>query len=195
MPANLGDSLLDRMERAVLKVRERLLRATGALERARIPYAVVGGNAIAAWVARVDESAVRNTRDVDLLVRRDDFDSVTQALVAEGFIYRHSSGLDLFLDGTQAKARDGVHVVFAGERVRPEELLPNPDIDDAEALGPFRVLSLPGLVQIKLTAFRDKDRTHLRDLIDVGLVDASWPARFPPELAQRLQSLLDTPGG
>ena len=42
---------------------------------------------------------------------------------------------------------------------------------------------------MKLTSFRDKDRTHLRDLIDVGLLDATWPARFPPELAARLQGV------
>jgi len=50
-------------------------------------------------------------------------------------------------------------------------------------------------VRIKLTAFRDKDRTHLRDLLEVGLIDKSWCPRFPPELSARLQSLVDTPGG
>ena len=48
---------------------------------------------------------------------------------------------------------------------------------------------------MKLTAFRDKDRTHLRDLIDVGLVDNSWVPRLPPDLGTRLQRLLDTPEG
>ena len=48
---------------------------------------------------------------------------------------------------------------------------------------------------MKLTSYRDKDKTHLRDMIDVGLVDAAWPARYPPELAARLQHLLDTPDG
>jgi hypothetical protein len=48
---------------------------------------------------------------------------------------------------------------------------------------------------MKLTSFRDKDRVHVRDLIDVGLVDASWTSRFPSELAARLQQLLDTPDG
>ena len=48
---------------------------------------------------------------------------------------------------------------------------------------------------MKLTSFRDEDRTHLRDLIDVGLIDATWPARFPSELGQRLQLLLDNPDG
>ena len=41
----------------------------------------------------------------------------------------------------------------------------------------------------------DKDRTHLRDLIEVGLLDASWVARLPSELGVRLQHLLDNPEG
>jgi hypothetical protein len=71
----------------------------------------------------------------------------------------------------------------------------NPDVTDSENAERFRVIALDALVRVKLTAFRDKDRVHLRDLIDVGLVDAAWSARLPPELATRLQSLLDTPGG
>src|SRR5437588_2043084 len=81
----MGVEILDRMERAVAKVRERLLRATQALNAAGIPYAVVGGNAVASWVATIDEGAVRNTRDVDLLVRRDDLPAVTDALERAGF--------------------------------------------------------------------------------------------------------------
>jgi hypothetical protein len=186
---------LDAMERAVGKVYERLLRATVALERAGIAYAVVGGHAVAAWVARIDESATRNTRDVDILIRRDDLEAVKSALEKAGFVYRHSAGVDLFLDGPEAKARDAVHVVFAGEKVRPHESLPNPDVTDSELADRFRILSLPALVRVKLTAFRDKDRTHLRDLLEVGLIDASWAARLPPELAARLQTLIDSPEG
>jgi hypothetical protein len=191
----LGPFSLERMVRAVERVRERLLRATGALEQAQVSYAVVGGNAVAAWVSRVDESAVRNTQDVDILVRRADFDAVKGALESVGFQYRHSAGLDLFLDGPNAKARDAVHLVFSGEKVRAEEALPNPDVAESESAGPYKVLGLRALVQIKLTAFRDKDRTHLRDLLDVGLIDGSWGRHYPPELAERLQSLVDTPGG
>jgi hypothetical protein len=68
----MNSDILDRMERAVAKVRERLLRATTALNQIGIPYAVVGGNAVASWVATIDEGAVRTTRDIDLLVRRSD---------------------------------------------------------------------------------------------------------------------------
>src|ERR1700686_2317788 len=95
----LGDISWERMIRAVEKVRERLMRAAAALERAGVPYAVVGGNAVAAWVSRVDEAAVRNTQDVDILIRRGDLEAAKQALAAAGFIYRHSSSIDMFLDG------------------------------------------------------------------------------------------------
>jgi len=185
----------ERMIRAVEKVRERLLRATAALEKAGVPYAVVGGNAIASWVSAVDEAAVRNTQDVDLLLRRTDLEAATAALAQVGFVRRHVAGIDLFLDGAKAKARDAVHVVFAGEKVRPDYLLPAPDIAEAEQASLFRVLTLEALVRMKLTSFRDKDRTHLRDLLEVGLVDQTWCKRFPPALAARLQELIDNPQG
>src|SRR2546429_5314453 len=78
--------ILDRMERAVAKVRERLLRATAVLNAAGIPYAVVGGHAVASWVATVDEGAVRNTRDIDLLIRRADLPAFSAALEQAGFV-------------------------------------------------------------------------------------------------------------
>ena len=183
------------MVNAVEKVRQRLLRATAALRAAGVEYAVAGGNAVAAWVSTVDESAVRNTQDVDVLVRRVDFDRVRAALESAGFVYRHTAGLDVFLDGPNARAREGVHIVFANEKVRPHEHAANPDVTESRNTGQFTILDLQALVQVKLTAFRDKDRTHLRDLIEVGLVDATWPARFPPALGERLQTLLDTPEG
>src|SRR5437016_1588410 len=68
----MNGDILDRMERAVAKVRERLLRASATLNQAGVPYAVVGGHAVASWVATVDEGAVRNTPDIDLLIRRAD---------------------------------------------------------------------------------------------------------------------------
>lgn len=180
---------------AVELVRRRLLKASAALGSAGIDYAVVGGNAIAAWVATVDRAAVRNTQDVDIMIRRQDLDAASKALEGAGFVHRHARGLDLFLDGPDAGPREAVHLVFAGELVKPGEPASNPDVVPFTDMGAFRVLNLESLVQIKLTAFRDKDRTHLRDLIEVGLVDQSWTDRLPPALAERLQGILDTPDG
>lgn len=86
-----------------------------------------------------------------------------------------------------------MHLVFAGEKVKNHELFPAPDITQREPAGMFQVVSLAGLVCMKLTAFRDKDRVHLRDLLDVGLIDRSWLSRLPTALAERLQRLIDEP--
>ncbi len=195
MTAPLHEFSLDRMVHAVERVRIRLLRTTAILGQAGIAYAVVGGNAVAAWVARVDEAAVRNTQDVDILLRREDLDRAKIAMEIGGFIFRHVKSIDMFLDGPNAKARDAVHVIFAGERVKSDDAMPAPPVDDVDESGPFRIATLAALVQMKLTAFRDKDRTHLRDMLDVGLIDATWVSRLPKPLSSRLQLLLDTPEG
>jgi hypothetical protein len=192
---SIGSFSLDRALNAVEKVRQRLLRAAAALRAGNVLYAIAGGNAVALWVSRVDDAAVRNTQDVDVLLRREDFAAAKTALESAGFVHRHISGLDVFLDGPGAKPRDAVHVVFANEKVRPHEPLANPDVNQSEDAGLFRVIALDALVRIKLTAFRDKDRTHLRDLIEVGLIDAAWVAKLPPVLAERLHQLLDNPDG
>ncbi|MGH7140885.1 MAG: nucleotidyl transferase AbiEii/AbiGii toxin family protein [Pirellulales bacterium] len=185
-------------ERALMaaeKVKERLQRATRALDAAGVPYAVAGGNAVAEWVGRVDEDAVRTTRDVDLLVRRSDLAAARAALEAAGFVYHHVLNVDTFIDGPQGKPSGGVHLLFAGEKVRPRDEFPMPDLDESQRAVEFQVATLEALVRMKLIAWRDKDRTHLRDLIGVGLVDATWPMRLPPPLGDRLQQLLDDPNG
>lgn len=183
------------MEFAVERVKDRLRRATGALEAARVPYAVIGGNAVAAWVASVDPAAVRNTQDVDILLRRADLDAAARALESAGFVRRHVAGIEMFLDGPNAKARDAVHVLFAGEKVRSDSLAPSPDVNESEMPDQFRLVTVEALVRMKLTSFRRKDQVHLMDMLDVGLVDASWTQRLPPDMAARLQQLIDTPEG
>lgn len=187
--------ILDRMERAVAKVRERLLRTTTALNRAGIPYAVVGGHAVASWVATVDEGAVRNTRDVDLLVRREDLPALTAALETAGFVPATSFGVTMFLEGPDAKPSESVHLVFANEKVKEDYPFPSPDIETIDDPAGFRVLTFESLVLMKLFSNRDKDKTHIRDMIGVGLLDQSWLAKLPPVLATRLQAILDTPEG
>jgi hypothetical protein len=195
MSQTLGPFSLDVAEQAVKDVRLRLLKAAKALAKAKIPYAVIGGNAVALWVSRVDKAAVRNTQDVDILVRRADFSSVKSVLESVGFTYRHVASLDVFLENPSRSPRDAVHILFAGEKVRPDESASNPDVSESEDAGKYRVISLEALVRIKLTAFRDKDRMHLRDLIEVGLLGTDWLGRLSSPLADRLQQLLDNPLG
>ena len=177
----LKDFSWERMIGAVKDVRERTLRAARALRKVGIPHVVVGGNAVAAWVARVDQEAVRNTKDVDLLVPRQDFERVVAALQAAGFVHQNVAGVDLFLDGPQGSVRSAIHILFAGEKVRPDYLLPAPEIDESEAGPEFPVPTLEALVRMKLTSFRLKDQVHLLDLLEVGLIDGSWCGRLPAE--------------
>jgi hypothetical protein len=185
-------------ERALMaaeKVKERLRRATKALDDAGVPYAVAGGNAVAEWVGRVDEDAVRNTRDIDLLIRRIDLPAARNALEKVGFVYCQLLDVDMFIDGPQGRPSGGVHVLFAGEKVRLDYEHASPDLDESERAAEFQVATLKALVRMKLIANRRKDQVHLLDLIGVGLIDATWPARYPPPLGERLQQLLDDPNG
>lgn len=197
-----GETSWSRMSEGIEKVKDRLRRATALLEAAGLPYAVIGGNAVAAWVSRVDDSVVRNTRDVDLLVRREDMDAIIAAMAGGGLIHRSVSILggkgriEMFLDGPGAKARDGVHLIFSGEKVSSESLEPSPEVEEIDAThSEFRLIDLHALITMKLTSYRDKDRVHLRDMMEIGMLDESWLTRVPVSLRGRLQALLDDPDG
>jgi hypothetical protein len=189
------------MAQGVEAVRIRLERAAAALGGLGVRYAVVGGNAVAAWVSRVDAAAVRSTRDVDLLLRREDMERARTALAAAGFVHRRiaslgkAASMDVFLDGPEANVRDAIHILWAGEKAVPDAIEATPDLGHTEPGDGFELIPLPDLVRMKLISFRDKDRMHLRDLISVGLLDDTWPERFPPALGQRLRLILDDPEG
>ncbi|MEO8350082.1 MAG: hypothetical protein ABI680_00035 [Chthoniobacteraceae bacterium] len=201
-PIIYGSVSWENMSNGIEKVKDRLRRAATVLEKAGVRYAVIGGTAVAAWVSRVDESVVRNTRDVDLLLDRSEFARAITALEAAGFIHKSASSLggagriEMFLDGPRAKARDAVRVIFAGEKVLEDSLLPSPEVGEVDAsTGEFRLLDLEALVRMKLTSFRDKDRVHLRDMMETGQIEATWLERVPVELRSRLAALLADPNG
>jgi hypothetical protein len=176
-------------------VTDRLQRITKALEESGVPYALVGGQAVALWVATKDPAAVRTTKDVDILLRRDDVPRARAAAQASGLDYFETMGVGMFLERTDPNPRHAVHLVWAGEKVRPEYPLPSPDVEQRESLEPGKhVVSLAGLVLMKLMANRDQDRVHLRDMIDVGLIARSMLSELPSELGTRLDSLLAEAG-
>ncbi len=190
-----GFDVLDRVEQAIAVGKERLKRAVAALDVAGIPHAVAGDHAVAAWVARVDPAAVRTSVDIDLLIERADLPRAIVALEAVGFIHSFTFGINIFVDGPQGKAREAVHILFAGEPVKPTDPVPSPEVFATQSIDGYPIVELDRLIMMKLTAFRLVDRTHLRDMIDVGLIDASTPDRLPPELRPRLEQLLADPNG
>ncbi len=182
--------ILDRMERAAQIVRERLVRAAKMMEDAGVDYAVVGGNAVGFWVATVNEEAVRTTRDVDVMISRQHWSRLCEAMQAGGFVFRHAAGVDMFIDPNgPSKAVNAVHVIFAGERVSAKQIVPNPPLENAVEFEGIRVIGLAELVRMKLASWRLKDRVHLEDMKGVGLLDSVPPESLPPELRKRYASL------
>lgn len=175
------------------RVIERLQRAEQALRLASVEHAIIGGHAVAAWVSTVNPSATRFTKDVDLLVRRVDLETIKSALHSVGFVYRHAAKIHFFLDGPEGKFEEGVHLIFAEEPIKSSDVMPAPTLAEREVLNGRSVISLTGLLQMKLIAYRLKDQMHLVDLAQLGLIDRTWVSRFEEPLASRLQQIIDSP--
>jgi hypothetical protein len=196
----LGLPSWDRVMRAVEKVKDRLHITTAALEKAGVPYAVCGDFAVAAQVGRVDKSAVRTSAQVEALVRRADLTLVEGALIGAGFVRRLPDPTDkrnlvAFQNQPRGRIFGAVLLMFAGERLLPANPVTNPGVSESDVIEGYRVLSLDALVRVELATRGALHGMRVRDLMDVGLVDASWRARVPAELLGRLQELLDTPEG
>jgi hypothetical protein len=111
-----------------------------------------------------------------------------------GYHHRNVSGVEMFVEHPDVSARDAIHVLFVGKVERKGEE-PNPDIEPWVRSDDLRTISLEALVRMKLNAFRDIDRVHLRDMISVGLIDESWLEKYPLTLRLRLSELLNDPDG
>lgn len=189
----VGEQLWNRIGESMERVERRLRRTISILESAGIPFAVVGGNAVRIWVAQVDPGAVRATNDVDVLIRPDDLECVQKVMQEHGFHYRQVAGLPMFLEGNDDSVRNAIHVVLANQMVRDDDYEPNPDVEPTEYGDGIRTLPVDRLVRMKLNSYRLKDRVHLIDMIQVGIIDESWLNKFPRLLADRLKSLLENP--
>lgn len=173
---------------------ERLLESVAqSLDDADVPYAVIGGNAVAAWVAAVDEGAVRATKDVDVLLRRSDLPAAASALRCARLTLYEVHGVTMFLDPRNPNPNTGVHVVFAGEKVLPSSTHPAPDVATAvRTKSGFLVIDLPSLLLMKLDAFRRIDQVHVEDLLATGLINEDAIAGLPDDLRARLRQIQST---
>ncbi|MBK8268719.1 MAG: hypothetical protein IPK83_10625 [Planctomycetes bacterium] len=195
-PVRIPMEWIMRAERAVEKVRERLLRTCQALEGADVPYVVIGGNAVAVWVGSKDEGAIRNTKDVDVLLNRADLGRAETAMAAAGFDMADVDGITMFLDRADPMPSRGVHVIFAGERIKQHDAYPAPDvvkgIRSAEGVD---AIQLRELLILKLIAVRRIDQVHIGDMIRVGLIDDAVADQIPAELRPRLEEIRANPDG
>jgi hypothetical protein len=182
MPAFINTFFEERVEQLfnLAGIAERLFSSAG------LEYRVVGGLAVYLYVEEVEPDAGRLTKDVDIAVRRADLEKIAQAAASFGLQHRHVAGVDMLVRPDQPSARRAIHLVFAGEKVRPQDPEPIPELGTPRQIGGLRLIPLASLIRMKLTSFRLKDQTHLKDLDEAGLITRETEAGLSPVLADRL---------
>jgi len=153
---------------------------------AGLEYRVVGGVATYLYVEEAEPDAGRLTKDVDIIVRRADLENIAKAAESFGLRHRHVAGVDMLVRPDRPSARRAIHLVFAGEKVRPEDPEPIPELGPSRRIRELRLIALADLVRMKLTSFRAKDEAHLKDLDEAGLITPQVEAGLSPILAERL---------
>jgi len=164
-----------------------LHKITGPLMAEGAPHELIGGLAVLVHVEEADPEHSTLTRDVDLMIRCVDLERVC------GIAARNR--LHPLVQGEPGSASNVVHLLFSGEKVRPNQATPNPPIqpETKSILGvDVFIIPVPDLVRMKLSAYRDKDRVHIRSLDAAGLITAEVENALPEELQARLQHIRET---
>ena len=102
----------------------------------------------------------------------------------------------MFLERADTMPRRGVHVIFAEEKIIPHDLYPAPPVvTGIRSPEGVDAIDLRELLILKLIAFRDIDRVHIRDMIRVGLIDDTVAERITPPLRPRMEEIRADPDG
>lgn len=160
-----------------------------AFSSAGLDYRVVGGLAAYLYVEEAAPDAGRLTKDIDIVVRREDLEKIAKAVEPFGLQYRHAAGVDMLVQKGQPSARRAVHMVFTGEKVRQEYLEPAPEMGTGRTIQGVRLVPLADLIRMKLTSFRLKDKMHVKDLDDVGVITPEIEAGLSPIFLERLEQI------
>lgn len=159
-----------------------------AFTAAGLEYRVVGGLAAYLYVEEREPDAGRLTRDIDITVRREDLTAIARAVEPFGLQYRHVAGVDMLIQSGQP-ARRAVHMVFSGEKVRPDYSDSVPEMGTCRILQGVRLVPVEDLIRMKLTSFRLKDQVHLQDLDEAGVITPEIESALSPLHQQRLQQV------
>ncbi len=193
--ADRGEAVNLVFEQSLFDLAGILHKITGPLMAEHVQHELIGGLAVLVHVEAADPEHTTLTRDVDLMIRRSDLERASEIAARHGFRFRHTAGPDMLLYGDTTSARNAVHLLFSGEKVRPNQATPNPPIqpEKKSLLGTeVFVIPVPDLVRMKLSAFRDRDRVHIRSMDAAGLITAEVEKALPVELQERLQHVRET---
>jgi len=162
-------------------------RIDKAFAAAGLEYRVAGGLAAYLYVEEGEPDAGRLTRDIDIVVRREDLAAIAEAVEPFGLQYRHAAGFDMLVQTAAPSARRAVHMIFSGEKVRTEYPEPTPHLGGYRLVKGIRLIPLADLVRMKLSSFRAKDETHIIDLDEIGLITPEMENALLPTHRQRLE--------
>lgn len=166
------------------RVHQAMRRAARLLDKAGIPYALMGGMAVNA------HGAERTTKDVDILLTPEGFERFRTELV--GDTYEPVAGRSRrFVDKT-----NGVEVDILLTGRYPGRGGPGPFAfpDPAEAserIGKIHVVTLRQLIQLKLAARRHYDFGDVVFLIKVHGLDESFAEQLHPSVRRDYFECLD----
>jgi hypothetical protein len=182
-------------EERVFELIGTLQKLSAPLEDAGVPHELVGGLAVFLHVENADSTHSSLTRDIDILIERVDLGRVVAIAEKQGFRFRHSAGLDMLLYGETTSARNAIHLLFAGERVKESQLEAHPGIRPVKAGlhgQDFLVIPVADLVRMKLSSYRDKDRVHIRGMDAAGLITEEVEGALSEALRERLRDVRAT---
>ena len=147
------------------------------------------GLAIFLHVENADSTHSSLTRDIDVMIQRDDLARVVA--IAEEHGFRHSAGLDMLLYGETNSAPNAIPLLFTGEKVKAAQLEVHPTIRPVR-VGihgqDFLVIPVGDLVRMKLCSNRDKDRVHVRGMDAAGLITQEVEQGLNEDLRSRIGS-------
>jgi hypothetical protein len=172
-----GQSINTLFEAQLFALVGTLERIARPLAAEKIAYELIGGGAVMVHVNRVDPSAVRNTKDIDIMIHRADLERIKEVA------------------GGETKARNAVHLIFSGEKATPDQAVPNPPLrPECLSIHGVEVAVIPvrDLVSMKLGNNRDIDRVHVRDMDSVGLITSEVEKALPAGLRSRLLEIRRT---
>ena len=193
--ASKGEFVNVLFEERVFELIGTLQKLSVPLEQAGVPHELVGGLAVFLHVENADSTHSSLTRDIDVMIRREDLPRVVAIAEKHGFRFRHSAGLDMLLYGETNRARNAVHLLFSGEKVKAAQLEAHPSIRPVRAGlhgQDFLVIPVTDLVRMKLSSNRDKDRVHIRGMDAAGLITKTVEAGLGDNLRSRLRHIRET---
>lgn len=178
-------------ESAMYNLLDDLDQIIKVMTQANVAFEVIGGMAVNAHLyASEQASRAFVTRDIDLLVERNDLPAIVQVAEAAGYTARRIMGGHMLIKPGQQPA-EAVHLVFSGERSRSDNLLPHPAVrpEQKQLFGVVvPVAALSDLVRMKLNSHRAKDLVHLQILDSCGLISPQLEQELPAVLFERLEA-------